>query len=309
MKTLSDNSVVTLAAGRQVGLACYGADGGFPVLAFHGTPASRLMYRKGHQMALKLGLKLIAPDRPGYGLTPLDENPSLAERTQLNMAIADALKLDRFALIGISGGGPYATALAAYAPERVTALSLVSPMGPVADYIAAGKPPLPLMQRRFFMKLSQRRRVLTNGAKIAVSAFHRAPLAMSRAFRIALGGDDRRILSDAGIRDSLIEMTEEAVKSGPAGAIADFAIFGKPWNIDFSAIAAPATVWAGTADKVVPVPVCRYLSERISNCKYREVPGAGHFWILSNIGRVLGDLREQIHGSSGAVAGRPADMV
>ncbi len=309
MKTLSDNSVVTVSNGRQVGLACYGADNGFPVLAFHGTPASRLMYRKGHQVASKLGLKLIAPDRPGYGLTPLDHNASLASRTQLNIAIADALNLDRFALIGISGGGPYATALAAKVPGRVTALSLVSPMGPVADYIAAGQPPLPLMQRRFFMKLSQRRRVLSKGAKMAVSAFHRAPLAMSRAFRIALGGEDRRLLSDAAIRDSLIEMTEEAVRSGPGGAIADFGIFGKPWDINFDAITAPSTVWAGTGDKVVPVPVCRYLAERISGCNYREVPGAGHFWILDSIGRVLGDLRENIDGASAHAAARRADMV
>lgn len=283
--------MLRLPDGTQVGVAVYGDPAGLPVLAFHGTPASRLMYRKGDAAARKLGLKLIAADRPGYGLSPLDRNGSLASRTAMHVAIADALALDRFALVGVSGGGPYATALASRLSRRITALALVSPMGPVADYVAAGLPRLPLLQRRFFLNMSQRRWLVKPGAALGVAAFRAAPRAFAHLFKTALGGDDRRVLSDPGVLDGLIDMTEEAVRTGAGGAVADFRIFGQPWHVDYAAITAPTTVWAGTADKVVPVPVCVYLARRIPQGRLLTVPGAAHFWILEHVSEVLAQVR------------------
>ncbi|MDO9383766.1 MAG: alpha/beta fold hydrolase [Hyphomicrobiaceae bacterium] len=289
--TEGHDSILRLPDGTKVGLAVYGDPAGLPVLAFHGTPASRLMYRKGDAAARKLGLKLIATDRPGYGLSPIDRNGTLASRTALHVAVADTLGLDRFALVGISGGSPYAAALASRLADRVTALALVSPMGPVADYVAAGLPRLPLLQRRFFLNLSQRGWLVKPGAALGVAAFRAAPRAFAHAFKGALGGDDSRILSDPGVLDGLIEMTREALRSGAAGAVADFRIYGQPWAIDYQAISSPATIWAGTADKVVPVPVCAYLAQRIPRGRLITVPGGAHFWILEHVSEVLARVR------------------
>lgn len=287
-------TLLQLPGGAKVGLAVYGDPDGFPVLAFHGTPASRLMYRKGDEAAATLGLKLIAPDRPGYGLSPLDRDATLQSRTDMHVAIADALGLDRFAVLGISGGAPYATALASRLRRRAAALALVSPMGPIADYVAAGEPDLPMLQRRFFLKLSQRGWLVRPGAALGVAAFRAAPTVCSRVFKTALGGDDGRILSDRNVRDSLIVMTEEAVRSGASGAVADFAIFGKPWNIDYAGITAPTTLWSGTADKVVPIPVCAYLARQIPHSQFITLPGAAHFWILEHAYDVLARLRAMV---------------
>lgn len=146
----AENAVLQLPGFGKIGVATYGDPGGHPVLAFHGTPASRLMYRKGDAAARRLGFRLIAPDRPGYGLTPIDDGPTLASRTDMHVALADTLGLDRLSLLGVSGGAPYATALASRLKDRIATLALVSPMGPVADYVAAGQPKLPLLQRQFF---------------------------------------------------------------------------------------------------------------------------------------------------------------
>lgn len=282
--------ILQLPDGRSIGLATFGDPAGYPVLAFHGTPASRLMYRKGDAAARRYGLKLIAPDRPGFGLSSLDENPTLASRTEMHVGLADALGLDRFAVLGVSGGAPYATALASRLGDRVAALALVSPMGPVADYVAAGEPRLPMLQRRFFLKLSQRAWLVRPGAALGVAGFRAAPRLFSKVFKTGLGGDDSRILSDPGVLDGLIEMTQEAVRSGGGGAVADFAIFGQPWPVDYAAITAPATLWAGTADRVVPLPVCRYLAARIPHCRLIVLPGAAHFWILEHAADVLGQV-------------------
>ncbi len=289
-----DGAILHLPDGRKIGLATYGDPRGHPVLAFHGTPASRLMYRKGDAAAQRLGFKLIAPDRPGYGLTPIDTQPTLVSRTDMHVAIADALGLDRFSLLGVSGGAPYATALASRLGPRVASLALVSPMGPVADYAAAGQPKLPLLQRRFFLKLSQRGWLVRPGAALGLAGFRAAPQLFARAFRSGLGSADSRILADKGVLDGLIEMTREAVRSGARGAVADFAIFGQPWSIDYAAITAPTTMWAGTADRVVPVPVCKFLARQIPACRLIVLPGAAHFWILEHAADVLARMRAML---------------
>jgi pimeloyl-ACP methyl ester carboxylesterase len=286
--------VFRLPDGRDVGLAEYGDPAGFPVLALHGTPASRLMFRRGDGPARRLGLRLIAPDRPGFGRTPPDETPTLASRTDFHAALVDALDLQRFAILGVSGGSPYAAALASRLGPRVAALALVSPMGPVADYAAAGEPPLPLLQRRFFLKLSQRHWLVSPAAALGVGAFRTAPRAFGRLFKTALGGPDKRLLSDGAVLDDLIGMTGEATRSGARGAVADFAIFGRPWGIDYPAVTAPTTIWIGTRDRVVPVPVAAFLARRIPAARLVTVPGAGHFWILEHAQEVLAALRGMI---------------
>ncbi len=291
-----DADVLQLPDGREIGLAEYGDPTGFPVLALHGTPASRLMFRRGGLPARRLGLRLIAPDRPGFGRTPADEEPTLASRTDLHVAIVDALGLHRFAILAVSGGSPYAVALACRLQDRIAALALVSPMGPVADYVAAGEPRLPLLQRRFFLRLSQRRWLVSPGAAAGVKAFRTAPRAFGRIFKTALGGPDKRLLSDNAVLDDLIGMTGEAVRSGARGAVADFAIFGQPWHIDYAAISAATTVWIGTRDRVVPVPVAAFLARRIPGARLVTVPGAGHFWILEHADEVLAELRTLIDG-------------
>ena len=131
-----DALTLDLPSGQRLGFARYGFPGGTPLIAFHGAPACRLMFASADEPARRLGLEIIAPDRPGYGLSPLDADPTLESRTDQNVALVDALGLDRFAVIGVSGGAPYAVALAARLGSRVTNLALVSPMGPIAECLA-----------------------------------------------------------------------------------------------------------------------------------------------------------------------------
>jgi pimeloyl-ACP methyl ester carboxylesterase len=294
------SQVLTLPGGRTVGLAVYGDPDGYPVLAFHGTPASRLMYRLGNAAARAHGLRLIAPDRPGYGLSSSDATPTLTARTAVNIAMADALNLDRFAVLGISGGAPFATALASRLGERVSALALVSPMGPVADYVAEGNAPLPLLQRRFYLKLSQRGRLLRPLAGLAAAVVRATPAISVRLFRTAARGEDSRILSQRDAASNLVAMTNEALRQGSDGALADFAMFGRPWGVDYAAITAPSALWIGTADGIVPVPVAIYLARRIPGCRLITLPGAAHFWIMEHTAEVLAELRAMLDGAAPA---------
>ena len=113
------NQTIKLRDGRTLGYAEYGDRNGVPVVFFHGTPGSRLMAVPAWNDT-SLGIRLIAPDRPGLGLSTY-----LPHRTLLNWPgdvaeLADALKLEKFIVAGVSGGGPHSLACAYALPDRVS---------------------------------------------------------------------------------------------------------------------------------------------------------------------------------------------
>src|SRR5258706_2153383 len=120
------------ADGRLVTYREYGAPGGFPVLALHGTPGSRLKYAAAHADAARMGLRVISPDRWGYGRSDPHPEPALADYARDAAELLHGLNIGRFSVVGISGGGPYAVAVAAQLRERVRSLALVAPIGPIS---------------------------------------------------------------------------------------------------------------------------------------------------------------------------------
>lgn len=295
--------LVTLRSGKRLGVAEFGTPDGLPLLAFHGAPASRLMFDVADDAARQLGLRLIAFDRPGYGLSPLDYGATLASRTEIFAELPDALGLDRFAIIGVSGGGPYAVAMAARLGRRIRALGLVSPLGPVADVASRSvNDPLHLSMahRMFFLDLPRHTWMLRFNAEIAARTFRAAPRMVASTFLHLLPEVDREILNRPEVSHSMIEMTLEATRHGISGGIADLEIYGEPWHVDYGAISAPSLLWQGLADAIVPVAVSLRLGTLIAGCKVERIAHAGHFWIYDKIAEVLGAVHDTIAAEAGA---------
>lgn len=285
--------VIELAGGIRIGLADYGAIDGAPVLALHGAPSSRLMFAPADEPARRLGLRLIAPERPGYGLSPPEPRANgLAAQTRLIRELADALGLERFGLLGVSGGGPYAAAAAADLGRRVSALALVSPVGLIANL--AGTPWLPPGHRWFFCELPKKRRLFAVSARLAARLFRAAPSPMVSLVAGLIGGPDRIILGRPRARQAVIAMTLEALKGGAAGGIADMDVYGAPWPCELSRITAPSRLWQGTEDAIVPVAASIALSRAIPGCRLSLLEGAGHFWVLDHMDDVLAALRDMM---------------
>ncbi|MEO1206790.1 MAG: alpha/beta hydrolase [Pseudomonadota bacterium] len=288
--TAHENLLERLPDGTQVGLARYGQPGGLPILAFHGAPACRFMFDVADTPARDLGVELICPDRPGYGLTPPDAEPSLASRTQMHMALVEALGLERFHLLGISGGGPYAVALAAAMPDRVRGLGLVSPIGPVADFVDQGGRTVHPFHRWFFLRLPHKSRLLSVNGKVSARLFKRAPTFFARMFARGLGEADLAVLSRPMNQASLIRMTHEALRQGIWGATTDLQIFSAPWGVETRKIGCPTVIWQGTADRIVPASVSLALAETLPNCDAIRLAGHGHFWVYDHTDEVLSQL-------------------
>jgi pimeloyl-ACP methyl ester carboxylesterase len=123
---------VTLRDGRTLEYADLGDPSGVPVLFLHGTPAAAGQAVIVADAARHRGVRLIAASRPGYGASTLSP-PGLTTTAADSLDLADQLGLDRFALMGCSGGGPFALALAAAAPDRVTAVAVHAGPGRYAE--------------------------------------------------------------------------------------------------------------------------------------------------------------------------------
>ena len=283
--------VHTLPDGRVIGYREYGASDGLPVLALHGTPGSRLKYARAEEAARRMGLRLICPDRWGYGLTsPPVHRPSLSGFAEDMEHFADALALEAPSIIGISGGGPFAAALAARLGRRIKALALVSPVGPIAGTPAAWRldpihavcfralPPLPgviaLAFRGFRLLLARE-----DGAALRV--------AMVRA-----ASADKTLLRDEELVEGLVKMFRAGLAPGVRGPVIDMELFRRPWDFDAGGILAETRLWIGTADKSVPHAAVRALVERLPRAQLVELAGEGHFWIVRNWLQVLAWLVE-----------------
>ena len=133
---MKEDEQARLPDGRMLGYADYGDPSGDPVFFFHGWPSSRYQGKLLHELAAERGLRLLALDRPGVGLSDPLPGRGFASWPDDVAGIADALGIGRFKIYGISGGGPYTLATAAALPERVTAAAVICgapPLGDAAD--------------------------------------------------------------------------------------------------------------------------------------------------------------------------------
>jgi len=281
-------STVRLACGRRISFAEYGDPAGVPMVLLHGSPGSRLMFRPADGPARALGLRLICPDRPGCGGSSPDADRTLASNAADTAELLDRIGVDRVILFGVSGGAPYAVAAAAAWGPRIHLLALVSPMGPIADL--ASQVAVHAGQRAFFLQIGQSPILARPTAGCATALFRASPATFHRLFATILGNPDRTVLMRPEIAAHVIADVGECLRQGPDGALQDLALFGRPWAVSLDAVAAPALVWQGTADVVVPVDLAVALAQRLPSARLITINGAGHFWIYDNIPPVLAEI-------------------
>ena len=88
-----NNHIINLKDGRKLAYAEYGALAGKPLFFFHGWPVSRLSGRIAKKAAKKLGIRIISPDRPGYGLSDFKKDRKLLDWAKDVLELADRLRI------------------------------------------------------------------------------------------------------------------------------------------------------------------------------------------------------------------------
>ncbi len=282
---ITEDRHIILPDGRKLSYSEYGAARGVPIFGFHGTPGSRFMFRLVHKPACRLGIRVIAPERPGFGLSTYQRHRTLAGWAGDVAVLAGQLGLRHFGVAGISGGGPYAAACAALMPDRVTATALISPMGPVRP--PEGPKTIGTARYVTFRLLPRVTPAMTGAFSIGRFLFLNAPDSMYGFILRRACASDRRILNRPDIQRNLLDGVSEGLRPGIRGVIQEMRIFCQPWDLPFSAIGAPVMMWQGALDSNVPVPASLRLAELIPGCELHVIEGAGHYWIFEHIEEVL----------------------
>jgi len=278
-------NTIVLPDGRRLAYAEYGDPNGRPVLYFHGFPNSRLNAAPGAEAARRARVRLIAFDRPGFGRSDFQRGRTIAGWVDDVVAATDQLGLDRFAVIGYSGGGPYAVACAARIPQRITALALVSALAPLAVPDAVRGFPL---VTRLFLRLWRVLPWLTRpGIWLIGLQVRRAPEKAIVGAGRAAPPADKAVLSRPEVRAAFARDLQESFRQGSRAASHEFALYLKRWNVSEEGIALEVQLWQGEADKVVPPSMGRYHAKVIPNCRATFLPDQGHYWLVDHFEEIL----------------------
>lgn len=264
----SDRDVLILGAGRRVGVAVFGAREGFPVIALHGMPGSRLMYATVAQAAARRGIRLIAVDRPGYGLSDRCARGTVLDYAGDVAGVAEIIGLGRFAVLGTSGGGSYALACAAHLGSRLTRVGVVSGIGPLRTPGGlSGMAPV----NGWIFRLARLSPALVG---VVLPRLVRRSLAQLQA-HVAAGTSPSPSIPPA-VLPLVVADQAEAIRQGGPGIAFDAANLWRSWGFPFSQIKVPAHLWHGDADNLAPAALGRLIADAIPGCQATIYSGEGH---------------------------------
>ena len=277
---MQDNTL-ELSDGRALGFADYGRSDAVPVMLFHGTPGSRVYGLDGDHLLDEFGVRVVCPERPGYGLSDPDPGRTIPEWAADLEELADHLGLGRFHVAGESGGGPYVLACAIQMPKRVSSATLIGSASPPEALRLTKDTALANRLAFFFARHAP---LVT---KVLSASFARAvekhPDKVMQGLMSRLCEWDRRTVEEGGdrTRDMLMLHFKEAFRQGAGGHYTDTLLLSRPWGLDFGTTMVPVFMWHGESDTLVPIEPAKVFSRMIPGCESHVIPGAGHLLLES----------------------------
>jgi pimeloyl-ACP methyl ester carboxylesterase len=273
-------SLLTLRDGRTLAYLEVGKATGAPVFHFHGHGSSRLEALALSDAAEKARVRLIAFDRPGIGYSDPKVGDRLLAWPSDVAEAADQFGIARFAVQGMSAGGPYALACAHLLPDRVTACSLVSAVPPPGIALLAG----PAM-RRFAWWVA---RTFPNYLRRRLEDFRpdnmSEAMVRARMVRIGqwLGGEDLRLMQDPAKLELLARTMMETGRQNGQGNRNEIERLTRPWGFDIRKIDVPIFLFHGDQDQIMHVGPARLMARVLKRCAATIYAGEGHFSVLVN---------------------------
>jgi pimeloyl-ACP methyl ester carboxylesterase len=247
------------------------------VIAHHGTPSCRLDVPGGPLAADKIGVRVISFDRPGYGLSTNVPGRTVSSAAENVRAIADALGIERFATIGVSGGGPHALATGALLGGRVTRVCVEVGLGPAEDPgFDIGADMLPETLEEIDAARTGPEAIRTYVEE------HSDPATGLDPWLKRLPASDREVLSRPPVHAIEEAIAEEWQRVSIEGWVEDsLAFFARGWGFSVADVVQPTLLVYGEADVLVPVSHGRALSRLIAGSHLATIANGGH-WLLDH---------------------------
>jgi pimeloyl-ACP methyl ester carboxylesterase len=285
---------IQLRDGRTLTYLEIGPSDGTPLIHCHGDPSSRLEVLLLGEQAILQGVRLIVFDRPGIGRSDPKPEFGLLDWPDEVAEAANQLGIDRFAITGLSGGGPFALACAYKIPERLTACGLISAVPPVEFIMRAGSRGMRFAYRlldrlppRLFRALVSR--TMAQAARSGVEQTEQRLLRNAKR----LGTGDQRILRIAPIRRTYAETAVESYRQGIQANVEEALLLGKRWPFRVEEITFDRIfMWHGEQDRIMPVALAKELAQALPHCQATFYPDTGHLsTVVAHTDDIIGALR------------------
>jgi len=278
---VAEPEIVTLPDARRMAVHHFGDPHGAPVLFFHGWPSDASMGQLLDAAAWKYHLRVIAPDRPGIGHSDPQPNRTLMDWPADVRALAAHYGLRNFAVLGVSGGGPYALATARALPGKVTATTVVCGAPPLDDPHDAGT--LPSMYRRLLQSQSSHPHTLRLAFRASRPLIsHFVPDVFIHLAMLKLPAPDRATLADPHTFAIIFGGMRRSWAACSDGVYEDAVLYTRPWGFSPAQIRTPVEFWHGGMDSNFPPELARKLAASIPGAHLHVVPGEGHYSLPVN---------------------------
>lgn len=276
-----ETKTVHAADGRELCVETAGVSSGTPVLVHGGTPNSRHLYGPWVADAHSREIRLISYDRPGYGGSTPAPGHTVADGAADVRAIAEAFGVERVAVWGYSGGGPYALACAALLPDLVVAAATVGSIAPYGapglDYFAGmGELNVDGIQ----LYLSDPDAARRQNREDRDQMLEATPDQVSEILATLLSPVDAAELTGE-FADWLRRCTHDGLAPGDQGSWDDGVAHLSPWGFELGAITVPVKVWHGGQDRFVPFQHGQWLAEHVSGAESALSEADGHLTLLA----------------------------
>jgi pimeloyl-ACP methyl ester carboxylesterase len=271
---------ITLYDGRRLGFAEFGDQKGKPVFYFHGFPGSRLEAKLAERIALDTHVRFIGIDRPGYGLSSFKPGRTFLDWADDVIGLADALGVDRFSILGVSGGGPYAAACALKIPNRLDAVGIVCGMGPID--VPGLMHNMPWIYRQGLRLAGRFPEIATTVYSFPAFFLRNYPERMLSILSTKVGGRDKIALKNNDLITVLSASFRQAFRTSLRRPATDVVLYSRPWGFRLEDIRNEVHLWHGERDRIVPPEMGRHMARTIPDCRATFYANEGHFSIILN---------------------------
>jgi pimeloyl-ACP methyl ester carboxylesterase len=281
------DSRITLSDGRDIAFSEIGDTSGSIIFYFHGAPTSRLSLVPWEMEFANRGLRVVSPDRPGYGGSSPQPGRTMSDWPTDVARLADALGIDRFIVAGYSSGGPYAVACAVLLPKRVSGVVVLAGVTDMA---------WPEAWDGYFeveidmMRMPDEQSVTARCEEL----FGADGSGLLRSSGLELPEPDTALLSDEKTANAMLASITEAFRQGVGGYAQDVFVQGRAWPFAPGEITMPTIVAHGEFDTIVPVAHSRHTAELIPGSSLRILAGHGHISISSELPGLCAELVHSI---------------
>jgi len=267
---------VALEDGRDLGFAEFGPSGGRALIWLHGTPgARRQVSPSAAEAAHERGVRIISVERPGIGSSTPHLYEAIRDFALDVEQLCDGLEIERFAIAGLSGGGPYALACAHHMPRRVVAAGLLGGVAPAVgvDRVDGGVSTLtrtvsPVFARTHAPMGAFMRRLVQLLDPLSEQAIN--------AFASFMPPGDQRVFAEPAIREMFTEDLKRGSRHYMQALFLDAVLFGRHWGFELGAIQSPVHMWYGDSDNIVPLEHGEHMAKRIPRSFFKVRPEEGH---------------------------------